>query len=440
MMSGPEGWTLPAVEHADDWFAEEAVSVARQLGERLGVRLVALREVEEAGLRLCELEILSPDWSPASGWRWVDGEDAAAQDFSPPGLRALLLAWFQQSCRRRPPPARAPWEQKGWYEGAAAWIAEQLVRLAYTPTAPVEQVKTAWSCSSILRVPTTDGYLYFKATYARPPVEVAVVQQLSRRWPRHVPTLVASDETRRWMLMKDFGPRELWRMPFARWPRALRLFGRLQRECSKGLSAWWGIACPDRRMDSLVSHMEPLLSDPLLLKADPPFRLCEEDLNRLLAAREQWASELLELGASPIPASIVQQDFRHGNVAVRGRDYVFYDWSDTVVSHPFFSACRFLEYVPTTQHSPQRRAGRRLPTAVRHKRLVDAYLGEWVEYAPRDRLQAVFRQAQRLNPLYQAIRWYLELPYCETGSPWWRAMLSSATESLQELLNGGADC
>ena len=76
---------------------------------------------------------------------------------------------------------------------------------------------------------------------------------------------------------------------------------------------------------------------------------------------------------------------------------------------------------------------------MRHERLIDAYLDAWAEYAPRDRLRAVFRQVQRLNPLYLAIRWHQELPYCEPGSPWWRMMLSSTTESLQELLEAQAD-
>jgi len=435
VVSGPQGWTLPTVEHADGWFAHEAVSVARQLSERLGIRLVALREIEEAGVRLCELENLNPEWSPAPGWRWVDRRATAALHVTPPGLRALVLAWFRQSSRRRTPATRPPWEKRGWYDGAVAWIEEHLARLTYTLTGPVEQVKTAWSCSSILRVPTTAGHLYFKGTYARPPAEVAVIQELARRWPRLVPTVVAADVSRRWMLMEDFGPRELSRMPFARWPRALARFGRLQRECSTDLSVWLGIGCPDRRMDHLVRRLEPLFSDPLLAQAEPPYRLDEGDLERLRTDRERWAQEFRELGGSPLPASIVQQDFRDGNVAVRGRDYLFYDWSDTVVSHPFFSACRFLEYVDSGSSGSSRRGGgRRLPTAVRHERLVDAYLHTWAHYAARDQLRAVFRQAQRLNPLYQAIRWHLELAYCEPGSPWWRIMLSSMTESLQELI------
>ena len=101
--SGPEGWTLPTVEHADGWFAHEAVAVARQLSDRLGIKLVALREVEEAGLHLCELENLSPEWSPGSGWRWVDRAAAAAVHLKaarPAGPAARLVPAGQ-------PPAAA---------------------------------------------------------------------------------------------------------------------------------------------------------------------------------------------------------------------------------------------------------------------------------------------------------------------------------------------
>jgi hypothetical protein len=432
--SGPDGWTLPAVEHADDWFAHEAVSVARRLGERLGLRLVALREIDEAGMRLCELENLATDGAPADGFRWVDRAAASDLHLAPAELRALLLTWFDDFGRGQPPAARAPWETRGWYTAAVAWIEEQLARLGYTATGPIEQVKTAWSCSSILRVPTTAGDLYFKATYARPPAEVSVIEELARRRPRQVPTVIAGDAGRRWMLMEDFGPRELSRMPFARWPRALLLFGRLQRECSEDLSPWMAIGCPGRRMDKLVDHLDALLADPLLAQSDPPFRLGEEDLSRLLAHRDIWVHGLCALASSPIPPAIVQQDFRDGNVAIRGRDYVFYDWSDTVLSHPFFSACRFLEYVGTQGSGARRRSSRRLPTAVRHVRLRAAYLDAWADYGAREQLEAVFRQVQRLNPLYQAIRWHHELPYCEPGSPWWRGMLSSTTESLRAAL------
>jgi hypothetical protein len=424
-----EGWTLPAVEHEDNWFAHEACAVARDLGNRLGMHLTALREMEKAGLRLCELENHTPPWRPPPGARWVDRAQARTLPLHPPGQRALLHAWFRQA-RRRPPATRAPWECKGWYEQALGWIEEQLARLGYTQAGAVVQLKTAWTCSSILRVPTTAGDLYFKADYARPPAEGAVIAELARRWQRHVPRLLAADDSRRWMLTEDFGPCGLTQLPFGRWLCAIRLFARLQRECSTELERWSQMGCPDRRLERLIEHLDPLLADPILARADPPDRLSAEEMRQLHGRRGELKQECLELAGSGPPVSFVQQDFRDGNVAVRGRDYIFYDWSDTVLSHPFFSACRFLDYVG----SHGRKDGRRLPTAVRHERLREAYLEPWAPYGSRRRLREVFQRARRLNPLYQAVRWYLELPYCEPGTPGWRDTLGSVTCSLKNLL------
>jgi hypothetical protein len=232
-----EGWSLPVAEHRNDWFAHEACAVARDLGRRLGTELTALREIEKAGQRLCELENHGNHWPLPPAARWVNENEASSLLLEPPGQRVLLQTWFRQEARarRRPPVARAPWERRGWYAEALAWIGEQLARLGLSPSGPVEQFKTAWSCSCILRVPTTTGDLYFKAVYARPPRESAVVAELARHWPRHVPRLRAADHERGWMIADDFGSRRLDALPLARWENAIRLFGRLQCACSEEL-------------------------------------------------------------------------------------------------------------------------------------------------------------------------------------------------------------
>jgi hypothetical protein len=428
------GWTLPTVDHAEDWFAHEACSVAREMGKRLGLTLTALREIEQAGVRICELENHSPGWSAPPQARWVAGTDLTALNLVPPSQRRPLDAWFRQSVRKRPPAGRSPWEQKGWFGEALTWIQQQLARLGYTSAGPVQQFKTAWSCSAILRVPTTNGELWFKAMYARPPSEVAVIKELARHWPRHVPRLLAVDHARRWMLMEDFGNCRLAPSPLARWQSALRCFARIQQQCSTNLGPWFNMGCPDRRMEQLSQYLEPLFADPLLQRADPSDRLSRQEIRQLQAKRRRFARKCLDLARSPLPVSIVQQDFREGNIAIRGRRYLYYDWSDTVLSHPFFSACRFLDYVHGTEDSPRHKRGPKQTIATVHDRLRDAYLQPWAPYASQDRLREVFRLAQRLNPLYLAIRWHLELPYCEVGSPWWRGMLSSVTWELKRLL------
>jgi hypothetical protein len=192
------------------------------------------------------------------------------------------------------------------------------------------------------------------------------------------------------------------------------------------------MGCPDRRPEILVRSLEAVLEDPLLEQAVPEDRLSRRERKQLFARRACLRRECLELAASGVPVSIMQQDFRDGNIAVCDRTYLFYDWSDTVLTHPFFSACRFLEYVPTTRDRP--RHGRQLSTTVRHGRLREAYLDSWTAYGSRERLRDIFRAAQRLNPLYQAIRWHQELPWCEPATPWWREMISSVTCELKRLL------
>ncbi len=279
LVNGPEGWTLPTVEHADDWFARGSGRCGPPAQRTPGHPAGGTARGRGGGptplrARKHQPGVVAGEWLAVGR---SGGRRGLATQAARPAGRSCSPGSGSPAAGGR--PRRGPLgRRRAGTTGRSPGLKSNWPASPIPPTGPVEQVKTAWSCSCILRVPTTAGYLYFKATYARPPAEVAVVQELARRWPSHVPTLVAADVSRRWMLMEDFGPRELSRMPFARWPGALRLFGRLQRECSASLSVWLGIGCPDRRMDNLVRRLEPLLSDPLLAKADPPFRLGEGDL------------------------------------------------------------------------------------------------------------------------------------------------------------------
>jgi hypothetical protein len=49
-------------------------------------------------------------------------------------------------------------------------------------------------------------------------------------------------------------------------------------------------------------------------------------------------------------------------------------------------------------------------------------------------LQRAFELARRLNPIYVAIRWYLDAPYCEPTSSWGRAMREAPARELRHWL------
>jgi len=150
---------------------------------------------------------------------------------------------------------------------------------------------------------------------------------------------------------------------------------------------------------------------------------------------------------SGVPASLVQQDFRHANVRVvtleevggRPHSFVYYDWANTVVSHPFFSGTRMLEYLgrpyETGLVGPSGVPGRvTYAPAAMHRYLRDAYVEPWTALLPASHVRKTFDLAWTLNPLWQAIRRWLEDPYYEHTSPWGKDSLARGPECLRRVL------
>ena len=273
-------WSLPTLEHDDEWFAYASTAVARSATGLYGIPMTALREHAVGACRICELEIQAPQWTAPTGTRWIASSDLAATALEPARYLLSCANGFEQE-NDAIPIVRPPWERRGWYAGAVHWILSECSRLGYAPSRPVEQLKAAWSSSSILRINTSAGDLYFKAVYSKRPSEPAVIDALAKRWPRNVPTVVAANHDRGWMLMRDFGERTLDREPIARWQAANRIFSGIQLACSADLDPWWRLQCPDLRIPVLVACMERLLGDAAALRIDEPGGLTTAAATRL---------------------------------------------------------------------------------------------------------------------------------------------------------------
>jgi aminoglycoside phosphotransferase (APT) family kinase protein len=103
-----------------------------------------------------------------------------------------------------------------------------------------------------------------------------------------------------------------------------------------------------------------------------------------------WLSqdELAELGAA-VPPSLVHGDLHLGNVAQGPRGYLFFDWTDAGVAHPFLDLLTFF-------HEDEIEGPLR-------DRLRDAYLLEWTAFEAPERLRRAWRLAKPLSALNQAI-------------------------------------
>jgi hypothetical protein len=219
----------------------------------------------------------------------------------------------------------AQWSEPAWLAEAQAWIDAQLDRLGLAHAGPVEQPHVRpWATA--LRIPTTGGPLWFKAAIPELAYEPAIVELVSRRRPDLVPELLAKDLDRGWMLTTDGGERlrELVERERSldRWLDALPRYAELQLALGADGEGFVSLGVPNRSLAGLPAEYQALL---------------ERMPGRYEGTTPRVAELCAELAALGLFETIQHDDLHDAQIFVRGGRYVFFDWGDACVSHPFFS-------------------------------------------------------------------------------------------------------
>lgn len=382
------GWTLPHA-HLDRYiWLDKLGVVSTRLGAVLGTALLAYRYASyrrdkerhrEEGIYVLAWD--GPADPPPGNGRWIDRHELPGLALHHPAHRAVLEAYLLELASGAVPERRPPWARPGWFAGAATWIGERLTERGAIIVGPIEQVRN-WSLSCVLRVPTDSGIVYFKAS-ADPPLfanEPRVMTHLAEYYPTLIPTPLASDAARRWLLLADFGPQLGWGAGVAEYEAALRAFGRLQLATATQTAGLLAAGCLDRRLARLVLHLPALLVDAAFLAHLDP-----ADVARLRQLAPRVASLCAELGRYRLPPTLVHGDLHGGNIAVRDGGPRFFDWTDACVSHPFFDLPILLPG----------------EDAATEARLRDTYLALWTAYESPERLLAAWALARPLGALHQ---------------------------------------
>src|SRR6478672_10001031 len=176
------------------------------------------------------------------------------------------------------------WTDPSWLGGARAWIEQHVDR-----TGPIEQVHVQrWS--TVLRVPTERGDVYFKANEQGLRYEAALVEILAARRPELVPPLLAADLERGWMLMEDAGThlRDIVEeeRDLARWLEILPLYANLQLDAALDLLSLVDAGVPDMRLGVLAGKYEQLLDTMPELEREEP------RLRHMISPVRTWCDEL----------------------------------------------------------------------------------------------------------------------------------------------------
>ena len=102
------------------------------------------------------------------------------------------------------------------------------------------------------------------------------------------------------------------------------------------------------------------------------------------ALKERYA----DLVRYHLPATLAHGDLHLGNVARGEQGYLFFDWSDSCIAHPFVDMIAPYFFYDDAATQAQMR---------------DDYLTQWSEWESMDRLLEVWRLAKPLAALHQAV-------------------------------------
>jgi hypothetical protein len=228
-----------------------------------------------------------------------------------------------------------PWEDPAWLADALAWVDDQLAAAGRPRTGEADQFHVRpWA--TVIRLPTADGDLFFKANTPQLRHEAVVALQLARRVPDRVPPLIADDLDRGWMIMED-GGRRLREViaeerDLSRWDDIVEGAADIARAMEPDVDVLLAAGVPDLRLATLPDRYAALVEDSGI---DQRFR---DAVPRVREMAE-------ELAAYGVTETLQHDDLHDGQVFVRGDRQLILDWGDCVISHPFFTLSVTLEGV-----------------------------------------------------------------------------------------------
>lgn len=322
-----------------------------------------------------------------------------------------------------------PWMQKDWGEGASTWIHAELESQGIYVTGQIEHPQ---SWSTVLRVPSNAGDIYFKACGPGFAHEPALTESLWRWRPDCMPPVLAVDLQRGWMLTPDLGialrsiiqPTRV----LQHWRRVLPLYAEVQIDMASRINEILELGGLDRRLTKLPDDYELLLTNTDALRLDHPDGLSTEEYQRLHQLAPNVREMCEQLATYRIPETLHHEDFHDANIFIRNSHYTFADWGESGVAHPFITLL-----VTSRVIAWRLKLAEDAPELVH---LRDIYLEQWKHYESPENLIAAFKLAYRVGMICRALTWHrivvgMEEPvnaeYAEAVPGWLQEFLNYET-------------
>jgi hypothetical protein len=284
-------------------------------------------------------------------------------------------------------------------EVAFGWVAAQVSAVGGALTTPGKpQVRRAWSHT--IAFGTTLGPVWFKANEEGTVHEPRLHQHLARLLPDLVPELLAVEEERGWLLLRDAGPTlrtvAAAEAQEAAWCQLLPRYGQAQLTLATHLDDLVAAGVPERSPASLPEQAAALVAR-LATLGENRGGLGRDRRAALEARLPAYARWCADLAASGIPDTLQHDDLHAANVCVEGDRLRIIDWGDASLGHPFGTMLATLNSI--AHHAM---VGLDSPLVCR---LRDAYLEPFTPYAERGDLVHLVHRARQAGRVTRALAW-----------------------------------
>jgi phosphotransferase family enzyme len=304
------------------------------------------------------------------------------------------------------------WHDPDWRRAAHEWIRAEANRQSIQLIGEIEQPH-AYAWSTVMRVPSNEGMLFFKATALETVYEAALTQKLVGWFPDCMPEILAVDLPRGWMLMRDGGEQL---RAFVRptqdikpWESVLTRYAELQIGLVEHLSEVLALGIPDHRLAVLPSLYSQFLTEKDDLMIDQEKGLTSAEFQQLQNLTSRFEQICQDLAAFGIPESLNHGDFHDGNVLLKDGRITFFDWGDANVTHPFVSLRTLFVSIEISlklddySFTPDMAA------------LLDRYLEPWQKFASKEDLLRAYQLSKPVASIVKALAWHQTISRLPSG-------------------------
>ncbi len=296
------------------------------------------------------------------------------------------------------------WHDPNWQKQAHEWIRAETKQNSIQLTGEIEQ-NHAYAWSTVMRVPTNAGTLFFKATAPETIYEIALTQKFTEWFPDCMPELVAVDTTRGWMLMRDGGEQLRASIrptqDIRPWEPVITRYAELQIGLAEHVSEILALGIPDHRLAALPALYTKLLLDEASLMIDQEKGLTSSEVNQLQDLTPRFQQICNDLFAFGIPDSLNHGDFHDGNILLKNGRITFFDWGDAGVSHPFVSLRTFFVSIEIALKLEDY-----APPTLEMIALLDHYLEPWQKFSEKDVLLTAYGLSKPVASISNALAWH----------------------------------